>query len=315
MELILFLFLAGLTVFLSFRLSYYADLLNKTTNISGVFIGGILLAGITSLPELVTCLSSIFLNNPYLAIGDILGSNFFNIAMMCFFDILFIKTMFYNYTKNRYYLIYVLLILNYLIMYLFMGGTFNLEIFNIGLPSFIIIITYIFYLKNAKEEETKKEVITTKEHVLLKFFLVGLFMVIVSILLTLVVNLIAGKNPNVASSFIGAILLGITTSMPEVITFIALVKMKSFDLALSDIIGSNLFNLLILAVGDIFLKNKEIYYFVDKESMFLLIFGLILTILSFYQNNRKVVKNKLVYIIPSLMGILLYIYYIVINVC
>lgn len=315
MELILFLFLAGLTVFLSFRLSYYADLLNKTTNISGVFIGGILLAGITSLPELVTCLSSIFLNNPYLAIGDILGSNFFNIAMMCFFDILFIKTMFYNYTKNRYYLIYVLLILNYLIMYLFMGGTFNLEIFNIGLPSFIIIITYIFYLKNAKEEETKKEVKTTKEHVLLKFFLVGLFMVIVSILLTLVVNLIAGKNPNVASSFIGAILLGITTSMPEVITFIALVKMKSFDLALSDIIGSNLFNLLILAIGDIFLKNKEIYYFVDKESMFLLIFGFILTILSFYQNNRKVVKNKLVYIIPSLMGILLYIYYIVINVC
>ncbi len=314
MELILFLFLAGLTVFLSFRLSYYADLLNKTTNISGVFIGGILLAGITSLPELVTCLSSIFLNNPYLAIGDILGSNFFNIAMMCFFDILFIKTMFYNYTKNRYYLIYVLLILNYLIMYLFMGGTFNLEIFNIGLPSFIIIITYIFYLKNAKEEETKKEVITTKEHVLLKFFLVGLFMVIVSILLTLVVNLIAGKNPNVASSFIGAILLGITTSMPEVITFIALVKMKSFDLALSDIIGSNLFNLLILAIGDIFLKNKEIYYFVDKESMFLLVFGLILTILSFYQNNRKVVKNKLVYIIPSLMGILLYIYYIAINV-
>lgn len=314
MELILFLFLAGLTVFLSFRLSYYADLLNKTTNISGVFIGGILLAGITSLPELVTCLSSIFLNNPYLAIGDILGSNFFNIAMMCFFDILFIKTMFYNYTKNRYYLIYVLLILNYLIMYLFMGGTFNLEIFNIGLPSFIIIITYIFYLKNAKEEETKKEVITTKEHVLLKFFLVGLFMVIVSILLTLVVNLIAGKNPNVASSFIGAILLGITTSMPEVTTFIALVKMKSFDLALSDIIGSNLFNLLILAVGDIFLKNKEIYYFVDKESMFLLIFGLILTILSFCQNNRKVVKNKLVYIIPSLMGILLYAYYIAINV-
>lgn len=314
MELILFLFLAGLTVFLSFRLSYYADLLNKTTNISGVFIGGILLAGITSLPELVTCLSSIFLNNPYLAIGDILGSNFFNIAMMCFFDILFIKTMFYNYTKNRYYLIYVLLILNYIIMYLFMGGTFNLEIFNIGLPSFIIIITYIFYLKNAKEEETKKEVITTKEHVLLKFFLVGLFMVIVSILLTLVVNLIAGKNPNVASSFIGAILLGITTSMPEVITFIALIKMKSFDLALSDIIGSNLFNLLILAVGDIFLKNKEIYYFVDKESMFLLVFGFILTILSFYQNNRKVVKNKLVYIIPSLIGVLLYIYYIVINV-
>ena len=314
MELVLFLFLAGLTIYLSFKLSYYADILNKTSNISGVFIGGILLAGLTSLPEFVTCLSSIFLNNPYLAIGDILGSNFFNISMMCLFDILFIKTMFYNYTKNRYYLIYLLLIINYFIMYLFMGGIFNLELFNIGIPSFIIIISYIIYLKKAQEKDSKKEVIKTKEHVLLKFLIVGILMVIVSIFLTLIVNIIADKNPNVASSFIGAILLGITTSMPEVITFIALIKMKSFDLALSDIIGSNLFNLLILAIGDIFLKNKEIYYFVDKESMFLLIFGLILTILSFYQNNRKVVKNKLVYIIPSLMGILLYIYYIAINV-
>lgn len=315
MELVLFLFLAGLTIYLSFKLSYYADILNKTSNISGVFIGGILLAGLTSLPEFVTCLSSIFLNNPYLAIGDILGSNFFNISIMCLFDILFIKTMFYNYTKNKYYIIYLLLIINYFIMYLFMGGIFNLELFNIGIPSFIIIISYIIYLKKAQEKDSKKEIIKTKEHVLLKFLFVGILMVIVSIFLTLIVNLIADKNPNVASSFIGAILLGITTSMPEVITFIALIKMKSFDLALSDIIGSNLFNLLILAIGDIFLKNKEIYYFVDKESMFLLVFGFILTILSFYQNNRKVVKNKLIYIVPSLIGVLLYIYYIVINVC
>ncbi len=314
MELILFLFLAGLTIYLSFKLSYYADILNKTSNISGVFIGGILLAGLTSLPEFVTCLSSIFLNNPYLAIGDILGSNFFNISIMCLIDILFIKTMFYNYTKNKYYIIYLLLIINYFIMYLFMGGIFNLELFNIGIPSFIIIISYIIYLKKAQEKDSKKEIIKTKEHVLLKFLIVGILMVIVSIFLTLIVNLIADKNPNVASSFIGAILLGITTSMPEVITFIALIKMKSFDLALSDIIGSNLFNLLILAIGDIFLKNKEIYYFVDKESMFLLVFGFILTILSFYQNNRKVVKNKLIYIVPSLIGVLLYIYYIVINV-
>ena len=233
---------------------------------------------------------------------------------MCLFDILFIKTMFYNYTKNKYYIIYLLLIINYFIMYLFMGGIFNLELFNIGIPSFIIIISYIIYLKKAQEKDSKKEIIKTKEHVLLKFLIVGILMVIVSIFLTLIVNLIADKNPNVASSFIGAILLGITTSMPEVITFIALIKMKSFDLALSDIIGSNLFNLLILAIGDIFLKNKEIYYFVDKESMFLLVFGFILTILSFYQNNRKVVKNKLIYIIPSLIGVLLYIYYIVINV-
>ena len=188
MELVLFLFLAGLTIYLSFKLSYYADILNKTSNISGIFIGGILLAGLTSLPEFVTCLSSIFLNNPYLAIGDILGSNFFNISIMCLFDILFIKTMFYNYTKNKYYIIYLLLIINYLIMYLFMGGILNLELFNIGTPSFIIIISYIIYLKKAQEKDSKKEIIKTKEHVLLKFLIVGILMVIVSIFLVLFLN-------------------------------------------------------------------------------------------------------------------------------
>ena len=82
---ILFLLFAFLTVFLSIKLSYYVDYLSKHSKVSGAFLAGIVLAGVTSLPECVTCFSAIFVDNNLLAVGDILGSNIFNIFMICFF--------------------------------------------------------------------------------------------------------------------------------------------------------------------------------------------------------------------------------------
>ena len=51
--------LAILVVFLSVRLSYYVDCLDKKTNLSGAFIGGVMLAAVTSLPELFTSLTAV----------------------------------------------------------------------------------------------------------------------------------------------------------------------------------------------------------------------------------------------------------------
>ena len=51
--------LAALGVFLSVRLSYYVDCLDKKTNLSGAFIGGVMLAAVTSLPELFTSLTAV----------------------------------------------------------------------------------------------------------------------------------------------------------------------------------------------------------------------------------------------------------------
>ena len=73
--------LAALVVFLSVRLSYYVDCLDKKTNLSGAFIGGVMLAAVTSLPELFTSLTAVLaLDQPDLVQGNVLGSNIFNIG-------------------------------------------------------------------------------------------------------------------------------------------------------------------------------------------------------------------------------------------
>ena len=305
-ELLFFLF-AFLTVFLSIKLSFYCDTLSKTSRISQAFIGGILLAGITSLPEFVTCISAIIFKNPTLAIGDILGSNFFNIFMMCFFDIIFIKKMMFNHTKNNNFLIYLFLIINYIFLYLFLSNIFTIKILNIAICSLVIIFTYLYYLyKLSRANNDDKFLIP-------KLIITAILMVCCSILLTFIVNSIAFEHPNFSSSIIGAILLGVTTSLPEVITFYALLKLDNYDLALSDIIGSNFFNLLVLAIGDVIFNKVNIFSFSEKDIFIMLILGFLVTVINAYSNMRKKTFNKLFYILPSIIIVVIYLFFWIIN--
>ncbi|MGL5313577.1 MAG: sodium:calcium antiporter, partial [Peptostreptococcaceae bacterium] len=73
---------ATIVVFLSIKAAKYVDLIDKTTSLSGAFIGGILLSAVTSLPELLTTISATaWLDSPGLSVGNILGSNLFNLTI------------------------------------------------------------------------------------------------------------------------------------------------------------------------------------------------------------------------------------------
>lgn len=303
----LFFILAFLTIFLSIKLSYYSDNLSKTSRVNKALIGGILLAGITSLPEFVTCLSATFFNNPNLAIGDILGSNFFNIFMVSFFDVLFVKKMMFNKTSKDHYIVYLLLLINYIFIFLYFSGLFSFKIFNIGFPSFIIFVTYFYYLFSvSKREDDTISNDKPVNRVVLKLIVTAILMVVCSVLLTFVVNKIAVMYPAFSSSLIGAILLGVTTSLPEVITFYTLFRFNSYDLALSNIIGSNLFNLLVLSVSDIFYRLNSIYVFGDSDAFLILVLGGITTLVSFVGLVKKV-RFRFLYILPSLINVFIYI--------
>ena len=77
-----YLLVAAAVVICSIKCADYVDLLDKKTRISGAFIGGVILAAVTSLPELVTSISSVtVVQNPGLVIGNVLGSNIFNLCI------------------------------------------------------------------------------------------------------------------------------------------------------------------------------------------------------------------------------------------
>ena len=139
-------------------------------------------------------------------------------------------------------------------------------------------------------------------------------MVFCSITLTIIVNNLARLHPYFSSSFLGAIFLGITTSLPEVITCYALINIESYDLALDDIIGSNLFNLMILAIGDLFIRDSSIYFSVDNGVIVLIVLGLLFTLMCFLSNNfRNSLFNKKAYGAFSFLIVIMYLGYWIIN--
>lgn len=288
---VLFLLFAFITVFLSIKLSYYVDYLSKHSNVSGAFLAGIVLAGVTSLPEFVTCFSAMFVDNSMLAVGDILGSNIFNVFMICVFDLFFIKKYMFSNMKSNHNLIYILLLINYLVLYLFVGNFSSFNLSLIGIPTIFIFGTYLYYLFRISSD--KSEVVKINDsncnHVVIKLIVTAVLMVFSSVTLTIIVNNLAKLHPYFSSSFLGAIFLGITTSLPEVITCYALINMDSFDLALDDIIGSNFFNLLILAIADLSFTGS-IYSHADSGAMILIIIGFMFTLLSFISANKHMNK-------------------------
>lgn len=300
MDGIIFLIIAFLVAFSSIKLSYYGDALSKQTKLGSAFIGGMLIASITSLPEFVTSISSVLLNNPSLSFGDILGSNMFNIFVLSIYNIWFFKQDLFKNTNSKYKIECLILIIEYLIILI---ATY---INSLDIVTIILLFLYLIYTIKVINNNDNVENNTYKEkHVFLKFFAYSILLIVLSILLTTEADKITRIYPKVSSSSVGAILLGITTSLPEVVSTYALIKYKNYNMAISNMLGSNIFNFLVLALSDIFVKNNHIYNYVDKFSYMYIFGGIFITVLLLISIiNKKM--NKASYTFISILMSLSY---------
>lgn len=88
MVFVIFILAAALTVFASIKLSQYADVISSKTAMGGMMVGTLLLAGATSLPEVSTSFSAAAIGNADIAVGNMIGSNLFNLFILAGFDFL-----------------------------------------------------------------------------------------------------------------------------------------------------------------------------------------------------------------------------------
>lgn len=294
---VLYLILALAVVLVSIRLSYYVDLLDRTTNISGAFIGGVMLAAVTSLPELFTSISAtLFVNQPDLVLGNVLGSNLFNLFVLgslIFFSIKNFNKCFLSPShKNT--------LIATIIMYLLVASAVifpaNFYILKTNPVSIVIFIIYLIAVKLMSSDDSKEEdsltieAHLTKNQILIRFSLLSIILVIVSVFLTMTTDIIAQKL-NLGMTIAGALLLGVATSLPELTSSISLVKMKNFNATVGNIVGSNLFNFSILFIADVSYRGGSIYS-ANAESSNLIVFGIISTLASLLALQFKSKADK-----------------------
>lgn len=283
-----YLILAGLVVFLSIFLSKYVDALDKKTNLSGAFIGGVLLAAVTSLPEFITSLTAIFaLNQPNLVQGNVFGSNIFNLTILGGCILLFPKKFKNSYIAKSHILTSIFTIVIFLICLLGMKYNYslNLGFLNVSYASIIIIILYVINLSKSNDDSQNNNSVSdnddsinlTVKQIIFRFIICSILLLLFSVLLTKVTDKL-NSQLGLGATVGGAIFLGIATSLPELTSSFNLVRLGNFNASFGNVIGSNIFNFTILAIGDIFYSKGNIFS-PDKQSNNLIIWGIISTII------------------------------------
>ena len=290
---------AVLVVFCSIKASKYIDLLDKTTRLSGAFLGGVLLSAVTSLPELFTSISAtLLIGKPSLCIGNILGSDLFNVAVLAFISIYTIRRFAKARISKGNILVTIFVLLIYVALLLNMFNILNFEIATINIITILIFLLYAFgvrYLSNdnSGDDANEEEITTTlsTKQIVVRFVLTSVAIIVLSILMTYITDDIATKF-NIGVGLAGALFLGVATSLPEVSSTIALFRMRSFNIAVGNIIGSNIFNFLVLCIADVLCIEGRVYEFSDAKVVALLEYGLFATmaILSMLYSRKTWVK-------------------------
>ena len=274
-----YLIVATIVVFAAVKASHYIDLIDRTTKLSGAFLGGVLLSAVTSLPEFFTSLSAtIFLDKPALCIGNILGSDLFNIAMLSVMVLLAMRSFRRAEIGRGNIIVALYMILIYGVMLLNYFGILDVEWLTINVITFIFVVIYMLAVRHLAGESCDNEpceddepVTLTLRQIVTRFAITAVVIVVASVVLTYITDAIAIRY-NLGVGLAGAIFLGVATSLPEVASTIALVRIRNYDIAVGNIVGSNLFNFLVLCTADFFTRG-DVYDYTDFNVVKLLFFG------------------------------------------
>ncbi len=318
-----YLMAAAVLVLFSIKCADYVDMLDKKTNMSGAFIGGVILAAVTSLPEMITSISAVALGNPGLIIGNVLGSDVFNLCIFGSLTFIAVKAFRGAKVGSSHLKTLVCTVLAYLTtgFVLFSGVETTFPGVSINIASVIIVVLYAisckFMASDDSENDNEDDNDLTIKQVVTRFVLCALGLVAASIVITKITDLI-DQQFNLGASLAGALFLGVATSIPELTSSIALVKKGNFNAMVGNVVGSNMFNYIIFSVADILAFRSNVYE-VSADSKLLIIFGLIsafLTIASLVIKEKSADKKSMVVNgVIMLLGILICVSYVAFIVC
>lgn len=315
-----FILSAIITVFSAKKLSDFADTLSVKTPISGMLIGTILLAGATSLPEVTTSFSAIFINNPDIAVGNVFGSNLFNLFILAIVDLYYRdRQMLAGARREHLYTAFIGLLLA-IISLTSLIVKVNITFLSIGLDSLLLIITYILgmviisratkvpelEIKNKKrvvEEQSNDD--TTVKKAIIGFFISAIVILITGTTLSITGDKIATIT-GLSSSFVGSFLIAATTSLPEAVAVLSAVHLRNYNLAIGAILGSNMFNMLIISGADLIYTKGSLFADASPVHNITASAVVILSLITLYPLLRKTKKSGLRYSIPSLLLIIVY---------
>lgn len=250
-------------------LSRYGDVIARRTGMGGSWVGLVLIATVTSLPELATGVSAVTINQaPEIAVGDVLGSCVFNLLLIVVLDLLQRGESVYTRARQGH-----ILAAGFGVVLIGFAG-FNVLLAHggprwawghVGLYSPVIVVLYavamrtVFRYEASHPEQARdgpeRDRALTLRQALLRYAAAALVVVAAGVWLPYVGKALAAQM-GWSQSFVGTLFVAAATSLPEVAVSVAALRIGALDMAIGNLFGSNLFNIFILTIDDaLYLKG------------------------------------------------------------
>jgi cation:H+ antiporter len=267
---VIFLASAVAVVFLGTYLAKYGDALATLTGWGRLFVGSILVALATSLPEVSNNITAVRIDNPELALGDVLGSNMINMLTLGMVALLFgSKRFLQRVAPEQGYLILLAALLTGLAV-IFAALKSGVHVWQVGLASIVTLVVYligmwfVYNRRPSSDTGDEAEAGITLSRAWMMFILVSLGVIVSGVLLAQSVDRIAHLT-GVSSGVLGILAVALVTSMPEISATLAAARLGAADLGFAGVYGSCVFNITILAYSDFFYRKGVVVNTADTE--------------------------------------------------
>lgn len=248
-----------------YRLSLYGDMIAEKLELSRTWIGVVMMASVTSLPELVTGVSSVSVaQTPDIAVGDVFGSCVFNLLLIVILDFLHRQESVYTRAHTGHALSagFGVILIGFVGMNLLMAQQDRVPaVGHVGLYSPVILLLYALAMRTVYRYEQMRALPAADvadrryQHLTLRQAAIGygvaaLVVVAAGTWLPFVGKALAAEM-GWSEGFVGTLFVAVVTSLPEAAVSITAIRLGALDMALGNLFGSNLFNMVILAIDDI----------------------------------------------------------------
>jgi len=246
------------------KVAKYGDIIATRTGIGQVWMGVIAIALITSLPEFFTGISAVTLvSAPDLTVGNLIGANafnFFNLALLDIFhrngSLLAVASQTHRIT-GWFSLVLIVLVAIFITVSLWL---YTMPLGWIGWYTPVIILLYLFFMWQifrSQQRQPARPLIEQPDYGGATMSRVYLYFVISAVLIIGAGTWLAVIGDEIAAitgwgeSFVGSLLIGFSTTLPEITVSFTAMRLGAVDMAVANMIGSNLFNMAIIPIDDL----------------------------------------------------------------
>lgn len=273
-----------------------ASSIAENFKVSKILIGLTIVAFGTSCPELAVSIKSMISGNKDIVLGNVIGSNILNILLIIGVSSMFHSLNVKNNTVKKE--LPITMLITILFGVLLSDSIFDSKVNNSFLRSdgiilLLFFLVFIYYLISMARKKIDDNIVTPKMSLPKSFAytIVGIISIIIGS------NYVVDSASNIATiigvsqRMISLTIIALGTSLPELVTSIIATCKKEYDIAIGNVVGSNIFNIgMVIGIPVTLFGGIEKISFSYIDLMVMILSSILLFIFSY--NDHKITKKE-----------------------